>query len=285
MPARAPKALIVSGHEWAARALEAVLAPRGYAVVRAYTAAQGVERAGGADPDVVFIDRVLPDSPGAELCHELTRRRIVSPAAALMLLTSGPTTREQRLEGMRLGAWEVLGLPSDGQELMLRVEKYVRAKIALDRAREDGLVDAATGLYTREGLARRVRELSDAADRRGRPVTCVVLSATADEAGVGPGRAARWAEALRATTRKSDVLGRIGPAEFVVVTPETPPEGAEVLAARLRNRGAVAGGVGPVARAQVQLFDRVAAAVAAGAAPGGSADPQHGPASAASGMN
>ena len=45
--ARPPVVLIVDDQEWSTRSLESVLAPDGYAVMRAYTATAGLERARG----------------------------------------------------------------------------------------------------------------------------------------------------------------------------------------------------------------------------------------------
>ena len=44
------------------------------------------------------------------------------------------------------------------------------------------------------------------------------------------------ADQLRGVTRRSDVLGRIGPREFAILAPDTSEEGARVLADRLRQR-------------------------------------------------
>src|SRR3989449_2369729 len=40
-----------------------------------------------------------------------------------------------------------------------KIGAYVRAKLDADRARAEGLLDPMTGLYNRQGLARRAREL------------------------------------------------------------------------------------------------------------------------------
>src|SRR5207249_5231681 len=50
---RPPLVLIVSNQEWSSRSLETILAPNGYAVLRAYTAASAMARARGAQPDII----------------------------------------------------------------------------------------------------------------------------------------------------------------------------------------------------------------------------------------
>ena len=277
---RAPLVLIVSEHEWASRSLESILSPRGYAVLRAYNGRQAFERVGGSNVDAVFIDRNLPDTSGEAVCRLLLERECVSRSAPIILMTSGTSSREERLDAMRAGAWDLLSQPIDAEELLLRMDRLIRAKVDADRVAEEALIDGATGLYSWHGVTRRLRELAAAAERFGRPLACVVFSPD-DLAAAGPSltlageapaaghapaetRAGGDADAhvgrdaaagsgsadlagederafltkvagiLRDATRRSDVIGRIGPREFAIVAPDTPPEGAEILAARLR---------------------------------------------------
>jgi two-component system, cell cycle response regulator len=235
---RAPVVLIVSEHEWASRSLDTILAPQGYAVMRAYNGKQAIERCGGTGPDAVFIDRRLPDTDGQDLCRSLLDRDLVTRSTPILLMTATPVSRDERLGALRAGAWEVLTLPLDAEELLLRIDRYVRAKQESDRARDEALLDPATGFYSWDGIVRRVRELGAAAERFGRPLACVVFAANDSEAEDLPTQLgiAQVAEMLRGATRRSDVLARIGPREFAVIAPDTSPEGAQILAERLRQR-------------------------------------------------
>lgn len=242
--------LIVNEHEWASRSLDTVLAPRGYAILRAYNAEQAVERAAASKPDAVFIERSLPDSGGAELCQRLQEEGVVSPATPLILTTSGPVTQEQRLEALRAGAWEIIALPVDAEELLLRLSRYTRAKLEADRAEEAARTDPETGFYNSAGILQRANELMAAAERYGRPVACVVFEPTGDEAKADRSAIHEIVELLRRSTRRSDIIGRIGPGQFAIVAPDTAPQGAEVLASRLRDTVvAGAGGAGAAPRA------------------------------------
>lgn len=237
--ARAPVVLIVCEHEWFSRSLGTILAPRGYAVLRAYTAKQALERSAGANPDAVFIDRTLPDMTGSDLCRQLLDEDRVSRSAAILLLSTSPVSREERIRGLQAGAWDLIALPLDAEEMMLRVDRYIRGKLESDRLRDEALIDPTTGLYSWHGIAQRIRELGAAAERFGRPLACIVFTTAPDGDGGEPEEsleAATTAELLRATTRKSDVLARIGPREFAVVTPDTTPTGARRLVERLRER-------------------------------------------------
>ena len=240
--ARAPLVLIVSEHEWASRSLDSVLAPHGYGVLRAYNCRQAVERATGTNVDAVFIDWQLPDGTGSESCRDLVERGVISRATPVILVTSGTATRNERLEAIRAGAWEVIALPVDAEELLLRMDRFIRAKMEADRAQEEALIDAATGLYSWAGISRRIAEIASAAERFGRPVACIVFAPGAGETAEEQVDLAGLAERLRSGTRRSDVLGRIGPREFAIVAPDTNREGAQILVDRLRKSSGADGG-------------------------------------------
>ena len=229
---RPPLVLIVSEHEWASRSLDTILAPRGYAVLRAYHGRQALERAQGAAPDAILIDGNPPDMDAEELCRLLQEDDAISSAAPIIAIQTGPIGREQRLGLLGAGAWDVLTLPIDADELVTRLERYLRGKLDGDRVRENALLDPITGLYSWQGIVRRVRELGAAAERFGRPIACVVLSTTDPVDSVLP---VGLASALRDATRRSDVLGRTGPCEFVVLAPDTDDSGARILAERMRS--------------------------------------------------
>lgn len=230
---RPPLLLIVSEHEWASRSLDAVLAPQGYAVLRAYNGRQALERTRAANPDAVLVDGNLSDTDAAGLITQLRTEGGLSPAAAVIAIFAGTLSREDRLRLLRSGAWDVLSLPLDADELLLRVQRFIDGKMESDRVREQALLDPGTGLYTWEGIVRRVQELGAAAARFSRPLACIVLT-TVDEAS----DVQSVAQLLQEVTRRSDVIGRTGSGEFIVVAPDTAPDGARTLAERMHNAAA-----------------------------------------------
>lgn len=254
---RAPIVLIVSEQEWTSRSLDSILAPQGYAVMRAYNGRQAVERARASSPDAVFIDSMLPDMDGLELCRRLRTAPDFSPAAPLIIYRSGPVSREERIDALESGAWDLLALPFDAQELLLRLDRFIVAKREMDSMREADLMDPGTGLYSWHGVVRRVREMGAAAARFHRPLACIVITPeeldTADAFEAAELTRAIAAQ-LQSLTRGSDVLGRIGPLEFVVIAPDTTAEGAQILAGRVREAAAARGGVTVVPRIRTGVY-------------------------------
>lgn len=236
-----PLVLIANGQELHTRSLESILGPHGYAVLRAYTGKQALERAHRAQPDIIIIDADLPDVDGLEVCRALRDNPRICASTPILVTSASHPNRQQRLDALRAGAWDYLTSPLDGEELQLRLDAYVRAKLEADRAREEGLLDELTGLYNIRGLARRARELGSQAFRNSAPFACVVFAPhleseemewTEAEA-AATAAAERVAKALRESGRVSDAIGRLGPSEFAVIAQGTDAEGAVKLAERL----------------------------------------------------
>jgi len=166
----------------------------------------------------------------------------------LLLAFREHASREQRTGALRAGAWECIAPPHEADEILLKIGAYVRAKLDADRARAEGLLDPITGLYNRQGLARRARELGSQAFREHGALACVVIAldveATAP-ASEGAGHiVVRCVHALKSSARLSDVVGRLSPTEFAVLAPGTDAAGARRLAERLASTvQASAGGV------------------------------------------
>lgn len=234
IPPPAATVLIANDHEWTARSIESILAPSGLTVVRAYTGQQALDRAASVLPDLVILDSQLPDIPGAEVCRRLRADERLGPTLPIIITTAGPSGRAQRLDAYRAGAWEFYGQPLDGEALLARLQTFLEARLALDRGRQDQLVDQASGLYSPAGLARRARELAAQAVRGRQPLACLVLRVEELAPDLEAGAAAAVDAAIAAhvgrmvlgACRASDVVGRLGPRTFGAIAAHTPPDGA-----------------------------------------------------------
>src|SRR6476619_3085432 len=171
-----PLVLIANDQEWSARSLESILGPSGYSVVPAYTGQQAWERARTAQPDLIILDAQMRDIHGFEVCRMLRSDPRFSATTPIVITTSGPSGRTQRLEAYRAGAWEFLGQPLDGEALLLKLDTFLRCKQQVDTLREENLLDPGTGLYNMRGLTRRAKEIGSEAFRRREPVACVVTA-------------------------------------------------------------------------------------------------------------
>lgn len=244
-PSRPPVVLIVDDQEWSTRSLESVLAPNGYAVMRAYTAQKGIDRALAQPPDLLFVSSNLPNGDCVGLCRTL--RAVPNFGASIPILVTSPErpSREQRLTALEAGAWEFISYPIDAQELLLRLGSYVHAKLEVDSALDRCLVDEPTGLYNLRGLEQRARELRSQAYREHQAMACVVVAPAIDldtdasseesEDDSGASTAGVLGRALRGAGRMSDAIGRLGKNEFAILAPSTDAAGAAKLAERIAD--------------------------------------------------
>jgi len=222
------------GTEWLARLLEG----GGYAVLRERTGRHALERARAVQPDAVIVDAELPDMNPIEICRALRHDAGITISTPILVCLTGappdPPARDERLAALRAGAWDCIAPPHEADEILLKVDAFVHAKLDADRARAEGLLDPVTGLYNRQGLARRARELGSQAFREHSALACVVLALDFALTDLPDAPAvAHGVQALKTAARVSDVIGRLSPAEFAVLAPGTDASGARRLAERL----------------------------------------------------
>lgn len=234
-----PLALVVDAEEDGTRWLVRLLEDAGYAVLSERTAQHARERARTAQPDLIVVAAGLSGGGELELCAALRGDRRLPSSTPIFLTVGEPASREQRLAALQAGAWECIAPPHDPDEIVVKANAYVHAKREADRTRTEGLIDPETGLYNRQGLARRARELGSEAVRNHRALACVVLALDVDASLAAgeelEGAVGRGVHTLQSTARRSDVMGRLGPREFAVLAPGTDASGARRLAERLAS--------------------------------------------------
>ena len=234
-----PLILLVDDQEWTSRSIESILRPKGHVVLKAYTGQQALDLVQKVSPDGLLVDVHLPDIDGIDLVRQLRASPTIQSSTPVLMITGGSVSRAERLEALGAGAWDILTHPVDANELVLRMETFVRAKQDSDRLRDEGLTDPVTGFYNARGILRRAKEIGADAIRFERPMTCIAFGPHSfGEVGQEADALAevinrQVAAALRAVTRVSDMVGRLGPGEFVVVAPGTDPGGAVRLADRV----------------------------------------------------
>lgn len=239
---RPPVVLIVDDQEWSTRSLESVLAPNGYAVMRAYTAQAGLERVVAHPPDLVFVSSSLPNSEGIGLVRALRGEAGLTASTPILMTSPDHPNRDLRIAALHAGAWDLISYPVDAQELILRLDAYVAAKFEGDQARERCLVDDPTGFYNLRGLELRAQELRSQAYRENKAMACVVIApmlagkGAADQppdSALIAATVQRVGKALKSAGRISDAIGKLGQSEFAIVATNTDADGAQRLAERL----------------------------------------------------
>lgn len=233
-----PVVLLATPDELVRQSLAVTLEQAGYPVRAVGDGAAAWAALSGDDPpQVAVLDRELGDVTGPELCRRLRMR------------TDGPYTWCLLLEGPVPG-WRAVGSAADGVlprpydpiELLFRLDA---ARKTLEGARDEGAppadIDHETGVWTARTTARALeRALEDVRRHGPRPG---ILHVRLD--GFESLRARYQGEALeallrtcarriRSTIRSSEGVGRIGPAEFLVVLRVYDADAAQRVAERVR---------------------------------------------------
>ena len=231
--------LIANDQEWSARSLESLLSAEGYSILRAFTGAQALKQVESTVPDLIILDRQMPDLDGAEVCRRLRSDPRVGRITPIIITTAGQAGRAQKAEAYEAGAWDFFGQPIDPEILLFKVRTFLEAKQAIEEGVAEALLDPATGLYSRRGLDRRAREIVAEARRHNQPVACVVFSpadpgleAALEEVESIAQRIARF---FKESGRAADAVGRLSALEFGVIAPDTSAEGAARMIERLEQ--------------------------------------------------
>ena len=159
------------------------------------------------------------------------------------------------VKAFELRVADVAGLPIDSHEVRARLAALVRRRrVAFAKAAETraawqlATIDPVTGLFNRHHLTAILPAEFDSARRLSQPLAVMMvdldgLKVLNDRWGHAAGdRVLRnVASAIAAGMRLTDTIARFGGDEIVVVMPDTPPDVARALAARLVQRVAQLG--------------------------------------------
>lgn len=230
---RKPVVAIAGQHEWLVRSLASIFSSNGFTVL-SHTGAEVADWLEASRPDLVVLEADPPDVMWHTLFEAVRRARGITRATPIIAATAETLSRAKRLEALRAGAWEVFGHPLDAEVLIHKANTFVAAKLEEEEARDRSLIDPETDFYNVRGVLRRIYEEASEAARNHRPLACVVASLDTPPAEAPtPEQARLLAQLFRRTSRSSDVFGRLGPNEFVVVAPGTDPPGARRFVQRL----------------------------------------------------
>ena len=150
-----------------------------------------------------------------------TLRRPLSSEALRAVIERGSPRRELAAE--RRGEREPRDLP---QELLQALVGARSPRLV------DVMIDPETGLYSYDYLKFKLDEEFKRAHRFDHPLSCVMLGfeGQVDESTLG-----ELASIFLNASRDTDVLGRFDQSSFLFFLPNTGPDGAEVMAERIRR--------------------------------------------------
>jgi DNA-binding response OmpR family regulator len=115
------KILVIDDEETTVQLIAMLLERRGFEVIKAYRAEEGLRKAYRHQPDLVLLDIMMPDMDGWEVCKRL---REMSDIPIIFLTAHGEVRDVVR--GLEMGADDYVVKPYDNDELVARVRAHLR---------------------------------------------------------------------------------------------------------------------------------------------------------------
>ncbi len=226
-------------------ALSNALARSGAEVVGAFTAYTAFDYLHERPFDAVVLWAGDNDSEALSIAAGMRRNTRLYHIPALLYLKAEAFVSMS--EVFHRGVSDLASPDTPEVETAKRVIELARAyrrqsaiRKALEKARSSGLMDAATGLFTRDLFAAHLVRLTQASRARNRPLSVCVLK-VADRTDIAPIRAGGWLDRavpqigsmIGRLVRAEDTAARLGPELFALALPATPQLAAHAAADRI----------------------------------------------------
>jgi len=228
--------------------VEQTLTEKGYALVFARTGHETIQLFERHRPAIVILDWMMPDVTGIEICQHIRSKAQASYTYTIVL--TGMAEKDDVVAGLAAGADDYLTKPFHAGELAARVAVGIRI-IELHRQIETknrqleqlALTDALTGLPNRRAIDDWASREAIAAARH--KFSFWVAMADLDHFKnandiygheAGDTVLKKFAEILKANSRRSDICGRLGGEEFLMVLTHAAKPDACMVVERVRKQ-------------------------------------------------
>jgi two-component system cell cycle response regulator PopA len=226
-------------------ALSNALARHGADVVGAFTAYTAFDYLHERPFDAVVLWAGENEAEAMSIAAGMRRNTRLYHVPTLLYLSAG--SKITMAEAFHRGVSDIASPMTAEDETARRVVELARAyrrqsaiRNALEKARSSGLMDAATGLFTRDLFATHLSRLAKAAQERNRALSVCVLK-IADNPAITSARAGGWLDRaipqigsmIGRLVRAEDTAARLAPEVFALALPSTPLAAARTAAERI----------------------------------------------------
>jgi two-component system, cell cycle response regulator len=242
--------LVVDDSAVSRKLVEHALEPSGHTLLFAKSGAEALELFRRHAPSIIVTDWMMPDFSGIELLQKI--RAEDQREYTYIIVLSAKSEKDNVVKGLAAGADDYLTKPFDAGELLARIGVGCRT-VELHREidAKNRLLEALAHTDSMTDLPNR-RAIEDWADRQLRGAArhnfpMWVVQADLDsfkEVNDSHGHDAgdvvlkRFSDVLKGNTRASDICGRMGGDEFVLVITHVEKRYIEVTINRLREEWA-----------------------------------------------
>jgi two-component system cell cycle response regulator len=253
--------LIVEDSATMRRVIRRFLDRTGYVIFEAADGEEALRIAARERPDVILLDVQIPLLDGYGVLASLQTDPLLSEIP--VVLVTARSEPEDVADGLHRGAHDYLRKPFQQPELLARVHAAMRTKALRDElhARNAQLelmvsTDLVTGLLNRRATDELLGSLISRSRRHAAELSVLLVDVDGFRevngthgSAVGDAVLESVATCVSDQLREEDLIGRWGGDELLVLAPDTGPQGAATLAARIRQAVAastVATDAGPV---------------------------------------
>lgn len=236
------------------RVLGKILKKEGYSFAIATNGKETFDMLDQQIPDLILLDIMLPDTDGFEICKQLKEHERTKDIPVIFL--TARTELADKIKGFNAGAVDYITKPFEEVEVIARVSNHVRLKKSQDIIRQyyDDLekekqqlevmavTDELTRIFNRGHILERLskeieRARKDKCDFSVIMADVDLFKQVNDTYGhqLGDRVLIGVVNAMKDTLRKTDLIGRYGGEEFLVILPETDLEKASHAAERIRK--------------------------------------------------
>jgi len=247
MPSRA-RILLVDDDRAMLAALEQMVRECGHEPVTARTWTEALRAYRQATPDLVLLDVMMPNIDGFKLARIFKKENTERFVPVILLTGLGDVDSKRR--GMASGADDFLTKPVTQVELEIRLQSMLRIKELTDQISEANnklaelaSTDPLTQLKNRRVIYEHLEREFARSRRYKHPLSVFMMDLDHFKAindthghGVGDDVLRLVAQVLRTSMRETDLVGRYGGEEFIILAPETNADGARLVGERVRTR-------------------------------------------------
>jgi diguanylate cyclase (GGDEF)-like protein len=241
------KVLVVDDSPVSRKLVELPLAQKQYRLIFARSGQEALRLREVHKPDLVILDWIMPDLTGEELCRNI--RSSSRNSYCYIIVLTGSTDKNCLVEALNAGADDHLTKPFHRGELLARVAVGIRT-IELHRQlraktmflEKLALTDGLTGLPNRRAIENWAAGQHSGAARYGFSFWVVLadldhFKQVNDSFGHEAGDTVlqKFSNILKANTRRSDLCGRFGGEEFLIVLTHAAKEDAVAVIERIRS--------------------------------------------------
>jgi diguanylate cyclase (GGDEF)-like protein len=227
--------------------LGTILSKQNYKIAAANNGEQAIKIANTTLPDLILLDIMMPGIDGYEVCARL-KKDPRTKGISIIFLTA-KIEPEDIVKGFEAGAVDYVVKPFNSIELLARVKTHLELKISKDllkikneQLRELAITDSMTGLYNHRYIIDSLSERITEAKRYRQLLSVAMLDIdyfkkVNDNYGhfFGDFVLVRISTIIEESIRKTDIAGRYGGEEYLIIFTNTDKKSALNTLERIRK--------------------------------------------------